>query len=966
MPDEKPNYSDTILLPQDVFPRRAGLNKKEPKILEDWQGLYEKARAQRADKEKFILHWGPPFANGHIHMGTALNAILKDMVCRGQWQLGKDTPLIPGFDCHGLPIEWKIEEKHRKKKRKKEDIPVEAFRQECEDFAREWVGVQSTEFARLGVNADWKNPYLTLHKHAEATIAQELHGFLKKGLMYRGSKPVMWSIPEQTALAEAEVEYKDYTSDACYVAFRVAFGLETTEHKLDGNVYIPIWTTTPWTIPANRAIGYGENINYVIVQVGKHFPSLQTFELGATIPIFARHSNTNNYVILAKDLHLEFLASASFYDAADEGLNSLIKENTNKSIVWEGKGKDLTSIVCKHPFNSHCKDSSYFNFEIPLLSGDFVTTEQGTGFVHLAPNHGEDDYNLCKTHGISSDETVTAEGKYTEEMPLFGGQPLYYFDSKGKVSKKHANQLVLAELEKTGALLAHKPFQHSYPHSWRSGAPVIFRATPQWFISIDPIREKAMQAIAEVQWIPERGAARIGSMVKNRGDWCISRQRSWGVPVAIFVHKDTKEPLVDETVLNRIVETFENEGASSWYTKPDSYFLGEAHNAEEYEKITDIVDVWFESGSTHRFVLGGKQADMYLEGSDQHRGWFQSSLLVGVGGHDQVPYKSVLTHGFVLDEKGYKMSKSVGNVISPMDMANKYGADIIRLWVAMSDYTNDVRIGDSILKGVSDVYRRIRGTFWFLLGNLGENKAVIQPSMDLLDQYILHRLTEIDSIVSACIENFDYLRLTNELHNFCNNELSSLYFDINKDNLYCNATDSAERQGCLYVLEQIYNCLCHWFAPILAFTTEEAWLLRNEDSVHLSSLPTLPNDWHNTAVVAQIQHLLNIRKVVTGALEKQRQDKEIGSSLEANPVVYITDSAVYDATKNVKMADFCIVSGINMQKVEMLPENLFQVKEVTGIAVEFQRSKHEKCQRCWKYRAPQNSDLCQRCENVLN
>ena len=694
------------------------------------------------------------------------------------------------------------------------------------------------------------------------------------------------------------------------------------------NAHVAIWTTTPWTLPANRAIGYGENIDYIGLSVSE-----------------------GKVYLLASDLLEDFKKATEL----------------NGEIVWQGKGSQLSSLVCNHPFNA--AEHDYFNFNVPLLAGDFVTTEQGTGFVHLAPNHGEDDYNLCKQHNITADETVTADGKYAETMPIFGEQPLYYFDNKGKVSKKHANQLVLAELEKFDALLAHAPFQHQYPHSWRSGAPVIFRATPQWFIRIDPIREKAMQAIDKVIWIPERGAARIGSMVKNRGDWCISRQRSWGVPVAFFIDKETKEPLKDTVVLDKITETFAHEGAGSWYTKPAAYFLGDAHNADGFEKVMDIVDVWFESGSTHRFVLDGQQADMYLEGSDQHRGWFQSSLLVGVGGHDQAPYKSVLTHGFVLDEKGYKMSKSVGNVISPIDMANKYGADIIRLWVAMSDYTNDVRIGENILKGVSDVYRRIRGTFWFLLGNLetytATNAEQTIDNLSLLDCYMLHQLTDLDQTVRDCLQNFDFTTLSNTLHNFCNNELSALYFDINKDNLYCNALDNPERQACLYVLEQIYTCLCHWLAPILAFSAEEAWQVRNKSSIHLSELPELPLTWQNPAVVEQLENLLKIRKVVTGALEKQRQDKVIGASLEAAPTVYLTSEAVFEASQGVKMADFCIVSSINIQQVKTLPEGLFQLADIPGIAVDFKKSAQQKCERCWKYRAPKNSDLCQRCEDVV-
>lgn len=975
------DYRDTILLPQDTFPRRAGLAQKEPQYLEKWQqqGLYQKAREQRQGNEKFVLHAGPPFANGHIHMGTAFTFILKDMVVRTQAMLGKDTPLVPGFDCHGLPIEWKIEEKYRKKKKKKEDIPVAAFRQECEDFALDWVKTQSSEFARLGVWADWDNPYLTLHKESEARIAGELHKFLQAGLLYRGSKPVMWSVPEQTALAEAEVEYKDYESDAIYVRFPVrSFSGKSQDaiHSI-GQADVLIWTTTPWTIPGNRAIGYGKDIEYICFSL-EEIPHLLPFSDDDTAT--SEHSHKGVKVIIATDLLNEFV-KLFVEGLGEENLVKKIKENP----IWQGTGADLAGMTCHHPLASRGYD-----FDVPLLPGDFVTTEQGTGFVHLAPGHGEDDYNLCMAHNIKVPETVGGDGKYVDELPLFGSDDIYegatyvYFNN-GK--KGQANKRVIDELNNVKGILGEvKSYKHTYPHSWRSGAPVIYRATPQWFIAMDKqvatgksLREQALHAIENVNWVPSRGEARITSMVSGRGDWCISRQRAWGVPVAIFADKKTGQPLSDPAVLQRTQDLFREHGAGCWYEHPASDFLGDDHNPEDYDQITDIIDVWFESGCTQSYVLEGRDelhwpADMYLEGSDQHRGWFQSSLLIGAAtraDNNGAPYKTVLTNGFVLDEKGYKMSKSVGNVISPMDVAKQSGADIVRLWVASSDYQNDVRVGQSILKGVTDLYRRIRGTFWFIIGNL--SSATTLPEIDEaqlapLDRWLLHRLTEIDTVVRDCINTYDFVRLNTTLHNFCTNELSSIYFDVNKDNLYCNAADSPERQATQAVLNQVHTCLCHWFAPILCFTAEEAWEAlpgKGSDSIHLSTLPDLPENWQQPELGQQFSQILTVRRVITGALEEQRRAKEIGASLEAAPVVHITDAALLEACQNIDMATLSITSGITLTDGSA-PADAYTLDDVPGVTVVFKRAEQEKCERCWRYlKTASHPDLCPRCENVV-
>ena len=952
--DNARDYGATIRLPKTDFPRRAGLAEKEPKILARWEAMdiyrRQRERAKKADakREKFVLHFGPPFANGHIHLGHLLSHTLKDFVARAMELSGYDAPLVPGYDCHGLPIEWKIEEKHRaEKKNNSKDADPVGFRKECREYAAHWSGVQTEELKRLGIHGDWKNPYSTMYPASEAAIAGEIHKFLRNGSLYRGSKPVMWSPVEQTALAEAEVEYKDITSDTVFVKFPLVKGPQVL---LDAKANVVIWTTTPWTLPGNRALAYGDELAYRAIRV-----LAVTEESAAKI----------NDILLVQDDLCENLCKAAG-----------IREH---DLAWQGKGSDLAGSYAKHCLAG--KDAGY-DFDVPLLPGDFVTTDAGTGFVHIAPGHGEDDYRLGLKYGVEVPHTVGPDGTYFEHVPVFAGAAVYMPDGK----KGPANKFVMNALAEIGTLVAKSQIMHSYPHSWRSKAPVIFRNTPQWFISMDKndLRKKAMAEIEKTEFFPARGKNRIGAMVESRGDWCISRQRAWGVPIAIFVDKKTGEPLTDEAVLTRTIDIFKQEGSDAWYARPASDFLGDKYNADDYEQIVDIVDVWFESGSTHAFVMEVREelhwpADLYLEGSDQHRGWFQSSLLEAVGSRGKAPYKAILTHGFILDEKGYKMSKSVGNGKSPVDLMKEYGADILRLWVAGSDYTEDIKFGENILKGHVDVYRRIRNTFCYLLGSFDgfdASQRVALKDMSGLDRFILHRLSELEASVNECIKTFDFQRLIADINNFCARDLSAFYFDICKDALYCDDPAGTKRRAIVTVLDDVFNCLVHWLAPILPFTCEEAWLSYkglslddSETSIHLSALPKLPKEWHDEALAAEWAQIMAVRGVVTGALEPKRADKTIGASLEAAPVVYVADDKLAKTLGGISFADVCITSGIAIQ-TGSAPANAFTLADVSGVGVVFAKADGAKCVRCWRYMPDHGSvaahpDLCGRCASVV-
>lgn len=942
------DYRATVFLPATDFPMKANLPQREPDFLARWEamGLYRRLRDTAKGREKFVLHDGPPYANGNIHIGHAMNKILKDVIVRSQQMLGKDAPYVPGWDCHGLPIEWKIEEEYRKKGKNKDEVDPVAFRAECRAYADHWLGQQRQQFKRLGVSGDWDNPYTTMTYEAEATIVRELLKFAMDGSLYRGAKPVMWSPVEKTALAEAEVEYEDITSTQIDVAFKIVKCPKRPE--LVG-AYAVIWTTTPWTIPANRALAYGEGVDYVLLEGEGH------------------------KIVIA------------------EALIGAFKERTGLVHLQpfkHFKGSDLEGAVCEHPWASPSPQrgegrgegagaQAFFNEPRPMLPGEFVTTDAGTGIVHMAPDHGEDDFYLCQAHGIGPKFVVQPDGIYQSDWPVVGGNHVY------KVNGKDGP--VCAALREAGALLAASDdFRHSYPHSWRSKAKLVYRCTPQWFVSMEKtgLRAKALQAIDNTRWVPAAGKNRIKSMVEGRPDWVLSRQRAWGVPITIFADKKTGAVLRDEAVNARIVAAVEKGGADAWYTTPAQDFLGKEYSAADYEQVTDILDVWFDSGSTHSFVLdSGKwpdlqwPADLYLEGSDQHRGWFQSSLLESCGTRGRAPYNAVMTHGFVLDGKGEKMSKSKGNVVDPLSVMEQSGADILRLWVASTDYFDDVRIGKEILAGQIDAYRKIRNTLRYLLANLAgfdDSERLPENDMPELERWVLHRLHELDVLVKKCNEEFNFTKLYAALYNFCVVDLSSIYFDIRKDSLYCDAITATRRRAARTVMDHLFHCLVKWLAPILVFTAEEAWLTRfpgDHSSVHLELFPDVPANWRNDVLAAKWAKVRDVRRVVTGALEIDRREKRIGSSLQATVTVYVADETFVAAFAGVNLAEIAITSDAEI-KVGAAPDGAFALDDVPGVFVVTALADGHKCARCWQVLPEVGSvagvdDLCQRCADTV-
>jgi isoleucyl-tRNA synthetase len=929
------DYRATVFLPRTGFPMRANLPAREPEILERWarQNLYRRQRAAAQGRAKFVLHDGPPYANGHLHMGTALNKILKDVVNRSQQMLGKDSVYVPGWDCHGLPIEWQIEQRYRQAGRDKDEVPPAEFRRECREFAEHWIEVQREEFKRLGVIGDWDNPYTTMAYAAEAGIFRELAKFLLSGQLYRGKKSVMWSVVEKTVLAEAEVEYRDHTSPTITVRFPVA---SSPTPALAG-ASVLIWTTTPWTIPGNRAVAYGEDIEYRLIEVS---------EIGE-----GSRASVGERLLVAAPL-LEAVAQ-------EAGIRSW-------RTLAEMKGSELAGTKVRHPLFGRG-----YELEGPLLAADFVDTEQGTGLVHIAPSHGADDFELGARHGLDVPDTVAEDGHYAEDVPLFAGIHVF----------KAADPVIQA-LERAGALLARGTLVHSYPHSWRSKAPLIFRATPQWFIPMEGpgrLREKALNAIDETRWVPAQGRNRIRGMVEVRPDWCVSRQRAWGVPIALFVHRETGEVLCDPEVIERTAAAFEAEGADAWFTSDPARFLGPGRDPADYEQVSDILDVWFDSGSTHATVLEQRAdlkwpASLYLEGSDQHRGWFHSSLLESCGTRGRAPYEAVLTHGFVVDAEGRKMSKSLGNVVSPIDLMKTAGADILRLWTVSADYTEDVRIGDEILAGQADAYRRLRNTLRYLLGNLeGFSEAERRPFAEMpeLERWILHRLAEIDGLVRECNASFDFSRLYSAIHNFCATDLSAFYFDVRKDSLYCDRSDSLRRRAVRTVLDHLFRCLTAWLAPVLVFTAEEAWLARfpsDQESVHLRLFPELPAGWLDPALAAKWERIRRVRRVVTGALEIERREKRIGASLQAAPVVYVgAEDARVLAT--VDLAELSITSGIRVVEGAP-PADAFVMADAPGVGVQPALAEGGRCARCWQVLPEVGTvdgapDLCRRCADAV-
>ena len=966
---ETVDYKSTLFLPETDFPMRAGLPKSEPNWLARWEEmrLYDRLRA-KSGRPAFELHDGPPYANGHLHIGHALNKILKDMVVRSAQMRGFDSRYVPGWDCHGLPIEWKIEEQYRARGKDKDAVPINELRAECRKFAEHWIDVQRGEFKRLGVNGDWDNPYLTMNYDAEAVIAEEFMKFVMNGTLYQGSKPVMWSVVEKTALAEAEVEYHDHQSHTIWVKFPVVRAVDKTGARSDlRGAKVIIWTTTPWTIPQNRAVCFNPSLSYGLYEV-----------TGRPEECWAR---IGERYLISDALAEQVMAQARLTPDMYRRLSDVTPEQ-------------LDLLVCAHPLRGVDGGDGEWDYDVPMLPGDHVTDDAGTGFVHTAPSHGADDYIIGVRHGLPMTHNVLEDGSFRADLPFFGGNVI--LNAKGK--EGDANKAVIDTLVETGALLARGRLKHSYPHSWRSKAPLIFRNTPQWFVAIDrhlddgmgdygdTIRSRALRSIDElVTWTPPTGRNRLYSMIENRPDWVLSRQRAWGVPLTCFVRKgarpdDAEFLLRDPEVNARIVAAFRREGADAWYAEgAKARFLGDTYDPDEWVKVDDILDVWFDSGSTHAFTLrdreGGKwPASLYLEGTDQHRGWFHSSMLQACGTRGRAPYEGVLTHGFTLDEKGMKMSKSLGNTIVPETVVKQYGADILRLWVAQADYTADQRIGPEILKGVADSYRRLRNTFRFLIAALDgfdDAERVAVAEMPELERFVLHRLTELDAEVRAGYAAHDFSGVFQTLFQFCTTALSATYFDIRKDTLYCDAADSVSRRACRTVLDAIFERLTAWLAPILVFTMEEVWLTRNpgpDSSIHLLDFPETPQDWHAPVMAERWARLRDVRRVVTGALEIERREKRIGASLEAAPVVHIADPGLRALVGETRFADLCITSDIVISD-QPAPPDAFALEDVTGVAVVPGRASGTKCQRCWKV-LPEvgrgtDPNLCDRCATVV-
>ncbi|QJQ31120.1 isoleucine--tRNA ligase [Sphingomonas lacunae] len=950
------DLKDTVFLPKTDFPMKAGLPQKEPAILAKWQAadLYARLREARAGREKFILHDGPPYANGDMHIGHALNHILKDMVCRTQTLLGKDAPYVPGWDCHGLPIEWKVEEQYRKKKLNKDEVPVKEFRAECRAYAQHWVDVQREQVKRLGVLGNWDKPYLTMDPEAEGTIVAELLKFAESGQLYRGAKPVMWSPVEKTALAEAEVEYEDITSTQIDVAFEI---VESPIPELVG-AHAVIWTTTPWTIPVNQALAFNPKID------AEHFEA--------------------SYCVSTANDGRRYLLSRALVSAFSARSGLELKEEMLIST------EALAGTVARHPMH-HL--GGFFARPRPFLPGDFVTTDSGTGLVHMAPDHGEDDFDLCKAHGLEPQFAVEGDGRYRADWAWLGGE--------GSVINPKFNAPdgpICTALREAGALLAASAdYKHSYPHSWRSKAKVIYRCTPQWFVpmdralthlpaktpaekgweneggAIDPadegrcasptLREAAMAAIADTRFVPDKGRNRIGSMVEGRPDWVLSRQRAWGVPITLFVNRKTGQYLNDPAVNARIVAAVKAEGVDAWEAARAQEYLGSDYRAEDYEQVFDILDVWFDSGCTHVFTLESGRwpelswpADLYLEGSDQHRGWFQSSLLQSCGTRGRAPYDAVLTHGFTMDQKGMKMSKSVGNTVDPLKVMETNGADIIRLWALSVDFTEDHRIGDEILKGVADQYRKLRNTFRYLLGALdgfGEEERVGEGDMPELELYILHRLAELDAQLKTAVNDFDFNAYVRALTEFAQDDLSAFFFDIRKDCLYCDIgpaepLGTMKRRAYRSVLDTLFHALVRYAAPVLVFTAEEVWGTRYPDagSVHLLEWPTANPAWLDSALAVKWAATREARAAITEAIEPLRRDKVVGSSLAAA----------------VTMAEVAGVSAEELTEIAIVAS-----VDYAGADVSVSPSTHHKCGRCWRHLpdVAEEAALCGRCETVL-
>jgi len=969
--NDKFDYSKTLNLPETEFPMRGGLPTMEPELVARWQEmrLYDKLREASAGRPKYVLHDGPPYANGNIHIGHALNKILKDVITRSFQMRGFDSNYVPGWDCHGLPIEWKIEEENYRSKGKekpnlKDPVAMLEFRQECRNWAQHWVDVQSEEFKRLGIEGDFDKPYKTMDFHAEARIAGELLKIAKSGQLYRGSKPIMWSVVERTALAEAEIEYQPYESDTIWVKFPVR-GLEKiTTNIIDGKTVkmspaatmqsedlvgasVVIWTTTPWTIPGNRAVSFSDRISYGL------------YEVTAAENDFGPQPGEK--LIFAKALAEECASKAKL----------------EFKLHGDVPTSELHTLVCDHPLYS-----LGYDFKVPLIPGDHVTDDAGTGFVHTAPSHGREDFEAwmdaardLEARGISAEIPFPVDdgGYYTKDAPGFGpdreGGPARVIDDKGK--KGDANQSVITALIEAGNLFARGRLKHDYPHSWRSKKPIIFRNTPQWFVYMDKdfgdgttLRSRALKGIEDTRFVPAAGQNRLRGMIEDRPDWVLSRQRAWGVPICVFADVDGNV-LLDEAVDARILEAFEKEGADAWFAEgARERFLGALASDPKWIQVTDILDVWFDSGCTHVFTLEDRPdlkwpADVYLEGSDQHRGWFHSSLLESCATRGRAPYDAVITHGFTMAEDGRKMSKSLNNQVFPQDIMNKSGADILRLWVMNTDYWEDQRLGKTVIQTNIDAYRKLRNTIRWMLGTLSHDagEAIAPSDMPELERLMLHRLAELDTLVRTGYDNFDFKRISRALTDFANIELSAFYFDIRKDALYCDAPSSQRRKASLQVIRTIFDCLVTWLAPMLPFTMEEAWLSNKPDaeSVHLEQFPEVSAGWRDDALATKWKKIRTVRRVVTGALEIERREKRIGSSLEAAPVVYITDPALVEAIGESDFAEICITSGVRVE-TSAGPDDAFRLDDVSAVAVVPVLAEGQKCARSWRITDDVGSD----------
>ncbi|MGR4001338.1 MAG: isoleucine--tRNA ligase [Alphaproteobacteria bacterium] len=932
-------WRQTVFLPKTTFPMRGQLPQNEPKILELWDNiqLFELQRKQASGKEKFILHDGPPYANGNLHIGTALNKILKDVINRTQQTLGKDANYVPGWDCHGLPIEWMVEEKLRAAGHKKEDIPPVQFRKKCRNFAEKWIHIQRQGFQRYGVIGDWKNPYLTMTGPAEAQIVRELGKFILDKSLYRAAKPVLWSVPEATALADAEVEYRQHESPSIWVAYPPKNGPLA---KI--NAHVVIWTTTPWTIPGSHAVAFLNSADYVVI---------------------ADPNNPNSKFAIARQCLQAFQNAANLQ---------------NTQIIQALANEDLANSILHHPLAKHG-----YNQPIPLLPADFVTLEQGSGFVHTAPAHGPDDHALCKKHGITGRDWIDADSRFHPDTPLFANTRILNDDG----TQGNANPQVINALKNEGALLAHHSLQHSYPHSWRSRAPLIFRTTSQWFIPMDSngLRKVALTGIQNTNFYPPESRERLASMVAERPDWCISRQRLWGVPLPLFVHKQNGEILRDPKIIERIATAYENQNSDLWFTQPPEYWLNPEYNANDWQQQSDIVEVWFDSGATHSFVLEARDnlkwpADLYLEGTDQHRGWFQSSLLVACATRNRPPYDAILTHGFVLDDEGQKMSKSLGNTTDPEDVIKESGADILRLWVVASDYSKDLRIGPAILTQVRESYRRLRNSLRYLLGGLNEfhnEERIAVSEMPILEKWLLHQLAKTDDQLRKAVEEYDYHRVFLLLHHLANSDLSSFYFDVRKDALYCDSPDNPRRRAVRTVFDLCFDFLCGWLAPILAFTAEEAWQARGKEpkSVHLRVLQPPPQEWRDEKNAASCERLRELRTQITNALERAREHGVLNTSLAARIVL---QGVQLTPQEEETLAELAIVAEVKSEAAmpsnapSDAPSSVSEEKITEKIVVQIETAQGERCDRCWRVRPEVSAQsdglsngLCTRCSKVI-